>query len=258
MEFAIHDVGHGSCVSFRHRNGNTMLWDCGHKEGARPSSFLPRNGWAGVTRFFVTNYDEDHLSDLPSLRAVLMPRELARNKSVTGSQLEALKARGGAISPAMASMIDMIHSYTAGPITPPPPFPGVQCSIYNNELGDFYETNDLSLVTFLHVGNVHAIIPGDIQRAGWLKLLERESFRDELARVQIFLASHHGRESGYCEEVFAYATNVAVVVFSDSEKQYATQEMTATYASHASGIMWDGRFRRVLTTRSDGDLWFRV
>ena len=48
--------------------GFEMLTD---KEGNRPSLVLPAAGWTRVTRFLVTNYDEDHISDLPNLRATL-------------------------------------------------------------------------------------------------------------------------------------------------------------------------------------------
>lgn len=52
-------------------------------------------------------------------------------------------------------------------------------------------------------------------------------FASRLASVDIFIASHHGRENGYCEELFAqYDGRPDVFVFSDSPIQHATQEMT--------------------------------
>ncbi|MHC4066961.1 MAG: ComEC/Rec2 family competence protein [Planctomycetota bacterium] len=225
--------------------------------GTRPSNFLRH--WREVTRFFIANFDEDHVSDLPALRLSLHIGLLHRNDSITAQQLRHLKLQGGPISPAMASVLDMMQTYTGGPPALPPALSGVEFTSYWNNYGEFRDTNNLSVVTFLHVGNVDAIIPGDIETAGWLKLLERPAFRHELSRVRYFIASHHGRESGYCREVFDYATNVEHVIFSDSEKKYASQEMTSVYASHARGGNWDGtNIRKVLTTRNDGTLWFRV
>ena len=70
MRLTIHNVGHGLCISLVHENGNVMLWDCGHAGNSRPSDFLPALGIHTINRFFVTNYDEDHISDLPNLRQI--------------------------------------------------------------------------------------------------------------------------------------------------------------------------------------------
>lgn len=83
MKFTIHDVGHGSCVSLIHQNGNVMLWDCGQKEENRPSEFIPALGMSHIDYFFVTNYDEDHISDLPSLKQAVRIRSMYRNKSMS-------------------------------------------------------------------------------------------------------------------------------------------------------------------------------
>ena len=126
MRVTIHDVGHGACVALVHQNGNVMLWDCGHKETYRPSDFLPASGISRVDYFFVTNYDEDHISDLPNLRVSVNIRSLFRNKSISSAQLRALKRQGGPISSAMESMLDMIDTYTGGPLSPAPDFSGVR------------------------------------------------------------------------------------------------------------------------------------
>jgi len=92
-----------------------------------------------------------------------------------------------------------------------------------------------------------------MEQPGWRKLLTNPSFRRELALVRIFVASHHGRESGYCEELFAHCWP-DVVVISDEEVHFDTQ--ANCYAQHAKGISWNGgrETRRVLTTRCDGDV----
>lgn len=96
------------------------------------------------------------------------------------------------------------------------------------------------------------VLPGDLEKAGWEKLLENKTFRDNLGRVNIFVASHHGRESGYCTEVFEYC-DPAIVIISDESKQYETQE--TNYTQYARGITWNQtEVRKVLTTRSDGKL----
>jgi len=258
MRVTVHDVGHGSCISLIHDNGNVMLWDCGHSDENRPSQFLPVMGINTIHNFFITNYDEDHISDLPNLLASVDLPTLFRNKSISADELHRLKLQGGPISPAMSSMLAMIVDYNQPVLGVPPAFPGVTFTTYSNSYGLAYnETNNISLVTFLNLNGTKFIFPGDVERAGWLGLLAQPGFIEELRTVSVFVASHHGRESGYCSEVFQVCTPV-VVVMSDSKIKHATQGMTNIYASHASGMSFGGTIRRVVTTRNDGDIsWQR-
>ncbi|WP_419600925.1 hypothetical protein, partial [Thiolapillus sp.] len=108
IKVKVNNVGHGLCISLIHENGKVMLWDCGHNEDCRPSVFLPRSGISEIGVFFVTNYDEDHISDLPELRRKLHISTLHRNRSISKEQLISLKRQSGPISPAMVSMLDML------------------------------------------------------------------------------------------------------------------------------------------------------
>lgn len=252
MKIEILDVGHGQSILVIGDNGSTMLFDCGDAS-YRPSLYLPSIGCNGIDYFFVTNYDEDHLSDLPALRRRIPPRILYRNPSITAQQLRLLKRQNGPISLAMESLLGMLDQYT-GPVTNTPIFPGTTFECFHNNYSlDFEDTNNLSLVTFLHYRDVHIVIPGDLETAGWKRLLQRQDFCEQLKTVNLFVASHHGRESGYCKEVFDYC-QPALILISDEGKQYLTQEMVSTYASHASGVKWGQDTRYVLTTRSDGKI----
>ena len=258
MLFTIHDVGHGFCAHLQHDNGKVMLWDSGHRTDPanRPSQFLPAAGISTVHRMFVTNYDEDHISDLPNLIDAVRIEILIRNRSITPAQLEALKREGGPITPAMSTLLSMLNTYTES-VTNAPSFPGVNFdTFYCKYPGDFRDTNNLSLVTFLETPVCNAIISGDIEKPGWGKLLQNRKFRNRLARTNVFIASHHGRTSGYCRDVFDHCSP-DVVVFSDGPKKHATQEEAKTYAGHASGVTFNGQKRYVLTTRNDGSIEWR-
>ncbi|WP_419586060.1 ComEC/Rec2 family competence protein [Thiolapillus sp.] len=253
IKVKVNNVGHGLCISLIHENGKVMLWDCGHNEDCRPSVFLPRSGISEIGIFFVTNYDEDHISDLPELRRKLHISTLHRNRSISKEQLISLKRQSGPISPAMASMLDMLDKYTHTPVKPPE-FPGVTYSCYRNDYEtDFVDSNNISLVTFLTCNGHKFIIPGDLEKPGWEKLLNNTDFCQELQGVKIFIASHHGRENGYCEKVFEHCCP-DVVVFSDEPIKHETQKMSEIYARHARGIQFGGKTRHVLSTRQDGTL----
>lgn len=257
MRFTIRDVGHGFCADLRHDNGNVMLWDCGHKSEPeyRPSSFLPKASVTRIGRFTVTNYDEDHISDLVALRENLPIDVLARNTTVNADELRKIKKKSGPISPAMESLLEMIKKYDQD--VPPgerqKKFPNVELAAFRHEFGGPFgdDTNDNSLVTFLHCSAINVVIPGDLGAAAWEKFLEKPDFREHLSRTKVFIASHHGRIDGYCKKVFDYCTP-SCVVFSDSETVHATQETEALYRKHATGTKFNGTTRFVLTTRRDG------
>lgn len=262
MEFTVLDVGHGSCSYLMADNSsnNLMLFDCGHKSDPelRPSSYLKSLRQGSVEYLIISNYDEDHISDLPNVVDNLKVKTLVRNRSITADQLRDLKLRqSGEISTAMDSMLSMIRKYNSGPPDPPHEFPGVTRQTFLNDypFGNGDDTNNISLVTFLTVNDTVVFLPGDLEKEGWRALLRNNDFARRLADIDIFIASHHGRENGYCPEVFTdHNCRPDVFVFSDSEIKHATQETTNKYANWASGTQHNGQTRKVLTTRSDGSL----
>ena len=252
MELKIFDVSHGFCAFLVADNGNTMLFDCGHNEvtGFRPSIYLPRIGINIINRLIVQNFDQDHVSDLHNIRQVLSIGVFHRNRTLAPEVLAALKRQSGPITTAMQATIDL-HTDYIHPVTIPPVFPGIEMVQFNNTYPFFTDTNNLSLVSFVHYDGMGIALTGDMEKAGWQELLKNPDFCAHLRRVNIFVASHHGRESGYCEEVFRYC-NPDIIIISDRNKIYETQEMD--YARHARGVTWNGGpdKRYVLTTRCDG------
>ena len=127
--------------------------------------------------------------------------------------------------------------------------------MFYNNYPSFTDTNNLSLLIFLDIGNVSFVLPGDLEEQGWRQLLQNSDVCELLGRVNIFVASHHGRESGYCKEVFDYCSP-RYVIMSDGPVQYGTQKMANVYGQHASGGLFKGQRRKVLSTRNDGNiLW---
>jgi beta-lactamase superfamily II metal-dependent hydrolase len=233
-----------------------MLIDCGHNDetGFYPADYLLNHGCSGIERFFPLNYDEDHLSGLPRLRELhnrIPIQILHRNPSLTPDQVRRIKRQGGPLGPGITALLTMLETYTSA-VTNPPEYTGLELQTYHNSYPDFEDTNNLSLVLFLHYPGLSIVFPGDLEKAGWRKLLAKRDFKEHLARVNIFVASHHGRESGYTPEVFDVCTP-DVVIISDEAMQYETQEHN--YGEHARGIRWNNsEIRKVLTTRKDGML----
>jgi len=148
-------------------------------------------------------------------------------------------------------LLEMMETYTA-PVISPPEYPNIEFEVFCNNSPDFTDTNNLSLVLFLHFPGLSVVFPGDLEKPGWRTLLQSQIFRGHLFRVNVFIASHHGRESGYVKEVFDVC-HPDIVIISDESMQFDTQENC--YGNHAKGITWNqSDIRRVLTTRKDGSI----
>jgi len=258
MEIRILDVGHGFCAWVYADTGNSMLIDCGHNAdtGFYPSDYLLQSGCRTIKAFFVLNYDEDHVSGLPRLRSFsnYLPVDiLYRNPSITSAQLRALKQESGPLGPGMNALLRMLGEYVdyEGPVRNPPDFGLLSFKMFWNQYPFVSDTNNLSLVLFLDYPGLSIVFPGDLEAAGWRALLNRQDFLQKLAGVNVLVASHHGRASGYAKEIFDIC-HPEIVIISDESVQYDTQE-EIDYAVHASGVRWDtGETRYVLSTRKDG------
>lgn len=259
MRFEILNVEHGFCAYAVGSDGGALLFDCGHGVANRPSIYLPARRITSIRRFFATNYDEDHISDLLAVRRNLYIEVLTRNSSMTSNQIRSLKTPP--ISPAMNELLGMVDSFTNGVTAEQLEPAGLKVWFFHNDYPAFTDTNNLSLLTFLDVGHVAFALGGDLERAGWLTLLQQPHVQGLLKRVDVFVASHHGRESGYCREVFDHC-KPRLVVISDGPIERDTQLMASTYSQHASGELFSTpsgqETRKVVTTRRDGNIYWNL
>ncbi|GGD72608.1 hypothetical protein GCM10010990_22740 [Croceicoccus mobilis] len=165
----------------------------------------------------------------------------------------------------IASLVDMTMHFNqpAGSLAA---FDGMTCRIFWNSYPyDFEDENNLSLVLVMRwpgrlgIPGFSILYGGDMEREGWLRLLDRSDFRREMHDINVFVASHHGRYNGYCPELFEWTgLQPDIFVVSDCGIQHATQETIALYRHRARGIEHNGTLRRVITTRRDGWIRFHI
>lgn len=250
MKIQIFDVEHGFCALVTGRDGERILVDCGHNSttGWQPSKYLRPEP---VDLLIISNYDQDHLSDFQGVQQRIGFKWLCRNFSLSPMGLSAIKKEQGTPSLAMQTFISSINQM--GPVTTVPPFSSVRWVAFSIPFPYLQaETNEYSVVTFIEGDGVNIVFPGDITERGWETLLLNPTFREHLFRVNIFVASHHGRESGYCSEVFRHC-QPDVVIVSDDSIQYDTQR-GINYGQHAKGHFIAGEIRKTLTTRCHGNI----
>jgi beta-lactamase superfamily II metal-dependent hydrolase len=268
MHLRIWDVEHGACAMIQHVNtgiaGRLAMIDSGCAAEWRPSTHIRHTlGRTRLDYLFITNADQDHMSDLEGLwDEGVYVATLHRNKSYTGAQLRSIKEESGPLTDDAERYVAICDQYNV-PATEPFDgyMGGIKATTFWNPYPMFDETNDLSMAVFLEYNGFTALFPGDLEKAGWRALLQRQDFVEKLATTEIFVASHHGRESGFCPEVFDYCTPWAVVI-SDKPIEHETQQMVPDYRAVVRDegvyVRTTAKRRHVLTTRRDGTIHFTV
>src|SRR5579864_8209578 len=107
----------------------------------------------------------------------------------------------------MRAGVETVHTYLRNPscLNLVLNLPQITVSMFRLPFGTFSDTNNLSLVTFVEYGTFCIVYPSDIGEAGWKQMLLNSAFSTLLRRVNLFVTSHHGRESGCCAELFTYS-----------------------------------------------------
>jgi beta-lactamase superfamily II metal-dependent hydrolase len=255
MRIEIFNVGHGQCAAITAPNGRRMMLDCGDRW--RDDRF-----WTPSLHFFgqtidllaLMNLDEDHLTDFKNVTQDCTVPWILSNPTVGPREFAALKNGG------MGSAAQAVAAWLARPKNP---FPGPQPNFGDVQIRWYYpffipgaenKTNDLSLAVIAQFGPFKILFAGDLEVAGWRRLLTIPAFREDVQGVSVFVASHHGRESGCCTELFDLL-RPQLVIISDDARQYDSQDTDAWYRTRCTGALFVTRERRyVATTRKDGSM----
>jgi len=261
MKLEIFDVGHGACALLTTDNDRRMMIDCGHNAdtGWLPGLHIWGKGKRDLDMLAVTNFDEDHASGANDLFDTIRVHWTLVNRSVPPSIITKLKTKDG-MGPGIERIARELGSRTSNPSAdnPEPLFLGVQRQAFCCDYPTFTDENNLSLAVFLKCHGVGFMFPGDLEEPAFAELLKRPAFCQALRETNVYVAAHHGRESGCSESIVPYLTNVFYTVISDKVHMHDTQKTNSFYRRIAKGGGFRGETRYVLTTRSDGTITFTV
>lgn len=256
FKIKIFDVDQGNCAYLVTPNGESIVIDASHhRDGYYPreeiKADLAARGCSRVSMFVNSNADHDHVSDLKNVRADLVPIRLLKG-DVSSRLIRDIKEKP--LTEGLEALCRIIDEYVHP--MPMPDTGGVEILSFNHPFANFGDTNNASIVTFYFYGSFGIVFPGDMERAGWDAFLLDPAFIAALKRTKVFVASHHGREGGYCKEVFDHC-KPDLVVISDKPVAHETQNHNL-YGQLASGLMFGDTLRKVVTTRSDGSIQLEV
>jgi beta-lactamase superfamily II metal-dependent hydrolase len=259
MKISIYDVDHGFSALVTTWDGVNFLIDCGK---SRSGDWSPSSEFAGSTidTLVIQNLDEDHVQDLPNLLARAKVKSIFSNPSVDANALEELKTQG--MRSGVATAWQLLKNHGAGLIGTSTRSVFVEAKAFWNLYPNHFEdTNNLSVATIFRYGDFSILFGGDLEGDGWRQLLQIPLFRSYLPEIRVFVASHHGRQNGISEELFAHMAPEITVV-SDGAIEHRTQGHLAWYRDRTKGIPVMGKVdgfgrqlhRWVYTTRKDGQI----
>lgn len=256
MKVHVFDVEHGECSAIETPSSDLVLIGAGHNSstGWSPSSWIKEREQRPHC-IVLSNLDRDHLSDLPNFDKELTPFSIKHNSFINPDWIENLKIEeSGEMHASIQTALHWIRNIFVGESVKLNY--GMEIQFFHHSPVKFQDTNNLSVVTFVSYNNVGIMFPGDLETAGWQEFLKDKNFLNCLYRTKILIASHHGRESGYCEEIFQYC-HPHFVIISDKSVVHDTQDHDL-YSEHCLGLNFGGTLRKVLTTRSDGKITIEV
>ncbi|MDR2067919.1 MAG: hypothetical protein LBP41_02950 [Holosporaceae bacterium] len=272
LRLYIFNVGSGQCI-FVYPSDNAgccALIDCGCSSDVLnfiigylpPDSSNPSQKNLG--NLTLTNYDEDHFSGICDLYEKVTISTVCFSKNLSSEEIRKTKDRE---TEALKCLLKIKEKELYTGNVDCPPYRKYAYSLNKDELNLFplshqrkISTNNLSQMVFIEYNGFVTCIPGDLESEGWEKILKKKEVQECLRKTKLFIASHHGRESGYSPKIFGYCRPECVVI-SDDSIRYATQEnMSSIYSNHVigTGILFSGESRKVLTTRKDGHLLIEI
>lgn len=255
------DVKHGNAAYIKTPNGKHIVCDLGigsyEGNGEEFSPLLHLKNKYGVEKLnwvIVTHPHKDHINDIMNFDEMSpttfsRPRHLSeedimkdvreQDKELFKKYFEIDKLYSGKIQQ------DLRLPENTGGVSIETFFP-TSCSASN--------INNHSGVVVISYAESTVIIPGDNESASWKELLANKSFVASIKNADILVAPHHGRDSGYYDELFDHFSPYLTII---SDGRFCDTSATDRYGAVTKG--WKVHYRngkseerKCLTTRNDG------
>lgn len=264
LRIVIFDVDHGNSTFIETPNGKRILIDLGAgslKENNKtfsPLYFLSQYwGIDYIDELVITHPHKDHLDDIYNLRLITFgylntPRHLTDDEILQYTQQKDAAY--------VSAYLDLrrTYSFPVSPerlVTSPASNGGVTIQYFYPRNCGISNLNNHSIVCVVQYASSKVVIPGDNESPSWNELLLNPTFVNAISGADILVASHHGRDAGYCENIFDHFKPKLTII---SDGPGGDTSATSSYYVHSKG--WEVYSRSTsmtvgtrycLTTRSD-------
>lgn len=261
LQISIHDVGHGHAIHAFTPNGQTIVIDLGCSDAFSPLKNLSYSTKT-IDKLIITHPHGDHIDEILELKQLgFNVRQLWRPKWL--SEEDVRKSNQSDYKEKLDRYFEMSDKTFTEPIKDeelvgnPTVSGGVSINtFFSSSCGSTNINNHSAVVVFEHHG-LKVVIPGDNESASWGALLKNDEFVDAVTGADIFMASHHGRESGFSSELLKIVKPRLCVI---SDGRALDTDASQRYYHYSSG--WDvhsrsgaaSEKRYCVTTRSDGSI----
>ncbi len=266
--FFVFNVQHGHATYIKFPNGNHWMIDVGKgKLGETNLDFSPlshlryRYGVSRLDRLIITHPHHDHIEDIGNLH-LTPPLVVTAPRHLTAAEVRADNPKNQLSE--VEEYLRLLNS-ASEPLQPAQD-PELAQNAGNVWVRTFYPSekaatnlNNHSIVTVLKYAKTKVLIPGDNEPPSWRELLEIPAFVSAIKDTDILLAPHHGRESGFCEDIFEHFTPRLTIISdargvetSATDKYRNKGDGVGMVVSHRSGE--EDETRHTVSTKNDGGI----
>ncbi|MGD6806608.1 MAG: ComEC/Rec2 family competence protein [Candidatus Bathyarchaeia archaeon] len=264
LDIVAWDVEHGSATYIKTPNGKHIVVDLGvGSYENKNETFSPllhlKNKWnvKQLDMVVISHPHGDHIKDIMNFDA-LNPRVLHRPKHLSEEDIQ--KAARKEEEDIVKKYFEINKKYSQpmdNSVNPyvPDNMGGAKIQTFTPTECGTSNINNHSIVTVVSYATSKIVISGDNEPASWKELFGQNGFIDAIKNADILVAPHHGRDSGFCSELFEYF-NPSLTIISDG--RFCDTSATDRYCKVTNG--WEVTYRndtaketrKCVTTRNDG------
>ena len=266
LQLNMWNVDHGSAAYISTPNDKRLIFDLGTLGGFSILEKLKKTGIDFVDRVTITHPHMDHIDDILNLDGLTFTT-LCTPRHLTEDDIRGGNPKLSGEPEAKIKKYLQIRDHYAYPLDPgndatlPQNNGGVKILDFCSNQSSTNNLNNHSIVTVLQYEGLKILIPGDNEAPSWDELLGRSDFREAIRGVDVLVAAHHGRESGFHRPLFDYF-NPYITLISDG--RVIGTSVTGKYDDVTIGWPVEKRGdgtkyqRKCLTTRNDGIIIVKV
>lgn len=263
LTIVIWDVQHGNAVHIKTPASKHIVQDLGtgsYKGTGRDFSPLlhlkHKYGIDQLDEVIITHPHADHLDDIVNFDR-LSPRLLYRPNHLTKDEIWAGNQNANPdIIKKYLEINDRYNLPLSDEADPNRPSNngGVNIRFFVSRSCSRSNLNNHSLVTVISYETCKVLIPGDNESPSWNELLKTGDFIEAISGTGILVAPHHGRDAGFCSDIFNYFKPKLTVI---SDGRFGDTSATSRYDQVTEGWLVHRRNgqnveRKCVTTRADG------